>query len=97
LSEGREHRAAIVGGGRQFKRGKDACEMGRSLQSPVCLIRFVDQAPREVRSWPIMSDSDAADQLIELAAEHGDLAILKRLDEQDNRTDAEVLEGLTAE
>ena len=44
-----------------------------------------------------MSDSDAADQLIELAAEHDDLAIVERLAEQDNRTDAEVLEGLTAE
>jgi hypothetical protein len=42
-------------------------------------------------------DSDAADQLIELAAEAGDLPILERLAKQGNATAAEVLEELTAE
>jgi hypothetical protein len=41
--------------------------------------------------------SDAADQLIESAAEQGDLAILERLAKQGNATAAEVLEEMTAE
>jgi hypothetical protein len=42
-------------------------------------------------------DSDAADQLIESAAEQGDLATLERLANQGNATAAEVLDELTAE
>jgi hypothetical protein len=42
-------------------------------------------------------NADAADQLIESAAELGDLATLERLASQGNTTAAEVLEELTAE
>jgi hypothetical protein len=42
-------------------------------------------------------NADAADQLIENAAERGDLATLERLAVQGNTTAAEVLEELTAE
>ena len=42
-------------------------------------------------------DGDAVDQLIESAAEHGDLATLERLANQGNVTAAEVLDELTAE
>ena len=42
-------------------------------------------------------DSDAIDQLVESAAELGDLATLERLASQGNRTAAEVLEELTAD
>jgi hypothetical protein len=42
-------------------------------------------------------DTDAADQLIESAAEHGDLATLGRLAKQGNATAAEVLEEMIAE
>jgi hypothetical protein len=41
-------------------------------------------------------DSNAADQLIESAAELGDLATLERLANQGNTSAAEVLEELTA-
>ena len=42
-------------------------------------------------------DSDATDQLIESAAEQGDLATLERLAAQGNTTAAEVLEEMTTE
>ena len=42
-------------------------------------------------------DSDGIDQLVESAAELGDLATLERLASQGNRTAAEVLEELTAD
>jgi hypothetical protein len=50
-----------------------------------------------LRSRAENGDSDAADQLIESAAEHGDLAALERLASQGNTTAAEVLEELTIE
>jgi hypothetical protein len=50
-----------------------------------------------LRSQAESGDSDAADQLIESAAEHGDLATLERLARQGNATAAEVLEELTTE
>jgi hypothetical protein len=50
-----------------------------------------------LRAQAEKGDADAADQLIESAAEHGDLAILERLAQQGNATAAEVLEELTAE
>ena len=50
-----------------------------------------------LRSRAEGGDSDAADQLIESAAEHGDLATLERLAGQGNATAAEVLEELTSE
>ena len=50
-----------------------------------------------LRSRAERGDSDAADQLIEAAAERGDLATLERLAMQGNATAAEVLEELTAE
>ena len=42
-------------------------------------------------------DDDAADELIELAAERGDLAELRRLADRGNRTAADVLLELTEE
>jgi hypothetical protein len=42
-------------------------------------------------------DSDAADELIQAAAEQGDLATLERLANQGNQPAAEVLEELSAE
>ncbi len=42
-------------------------------------------------------DPDALDQLIEAAAELGDLATLERLASKGNTTAAEVLEEMTAE
>jgi hypothetical protein len=59
------------------------------------LIRFHQGTPRRARAES--ADSDAADQLIETAAEQGDLATLGRLAQQGNKTAAEVLEELTAE
>jgi hypothetical protein len=50
-----------------------------------------------LRAQAESGDSDAADQLIESAAEHGDLATLERLARQGNATAAEVLEELTTE
>ena len=50
-----------------------------------------------LRSQAERVDSDAADQLIESAAELGDLAILERLAMQGNATAADVLDELTAE
>jgi hypothetical protein len=50
-----------------------------------------------LRAQAESGDSDAADQLIESAAEVGDLATLERLAQQGNTTAAEVLEELTAE
>ena len=50
-----------------------------------------------LRSRAERGESDAADQLIESAAEQGDLATLERLAGQGNATAAEVLEELTAE
>jgi hypothetical protein len=42
-------------------------------------------------------DADAADQLIESAAEHGDLATLERVAMQGNATAAEVLDDQNSE
>ena len=50
-----------------------------------------------LRAQAELGDSDAADQLIESAAELGDLAVLERLASQGNTTAAEVLEESTAE
>jgi hypothetical protein len=50
-----------------------------------------------LRAQAELGDADAADQLIESAAELGDLATLERLASQGNSTAAEVLEELTAE
>jgi hypothetical protein len=50
-----------------------------------------------LRAQAESGDSDAADQLVESAAEAGDLATLERLAQQGNTTAAEVLEELTAE
>ena len=50
-----------------------------------------------LRAQAETGDSDAADQLVESAAEQGDLAILERLAKAGNATAAEVLEELTAE
>jgi hypothetical protein len=50
-----------------------------------------------LRAKAASGDSDAADQLIESAAELGDLATLERLATQGNATAAEVHEELTAE
>jgi hypothetical protein len=50
-----------------------------------------------LRAQAERGDSDAADQLIESAAELGDLATLERLASQGNTTAAEVLEEMTAE
>ena len=50
-----------------------------------------------LRAQAERGDADAADQLIESAAEQGDLATLERLAKQGNVTAAEVLEEMTAE
>ena len=50
-----------------------------------------------LRAQAERGDADAADQLIESAAELGDLATLERLASQGNSTAAEVLGELTAE
>jgi hypothetical protein len=50
-----------------------------------------------LRAQAERGDPDAIDQLIELAAEQGDLATLNRLAEQGNTTAAEVLEELIAD
>jgi uncharacterized protein HemY len=50
-----------------------------------------------LRAQAERGDSDAADQLIESAAEQGDLATLERLAQRGNATAAEVLQELTAE
>ena len=50
-----------------------------------------------LRAQAERGDADAADQLIESAAELGDLATLERLVSQGNSTAAEVLGDLTAE
>ena len=50
-----------------------------------------------LRSQAERVDSDAADQLIESAAELGDLAILERLATRGNATAADVLDELPAD
>jgi hypothetical protein len=50
-----------------------------------------------LRAQAERGDADAADQLIELAAEQGDIGTLERLASQGNATAAEVLEELTPE
>jgi len=50
-----------------------------------------------LRAWAENGDADAADQLIESAAEHGDLATLERLAMQGNATAAEVLDERSSE
>jgi hypothetical protein len=53
---------------------------------------MTDPEMSELRAQAASGDSDAIDQLIESAAEHGDLATLERLAQQHNVTAAEVLE-----
>jgi hypothetical protein len=57
---------------------------------------MTDHEMSVLRAQAETGDTDAADQLIESAAEQGDLATLERLASQGNATAREVLEELTA-
>ncbi|MFE1819416.1 hypothetical protein ACFW9S_10450 [Streptomyces anulatus] len=50
-----------------------------------------------LRTRAFAGDTSAADELIELAAEHGDLAELRRLSDQGNSTATDQLAELTSE
>ena len=58
---------------------------------------MTDLEMSDLRALAESGDSDAIDQLVETAAELGDLATLERLASQGNRTAAEVLEEQTAD